>query len=558
MVWKLLRILSFLLPVLVFAPFVHANPRFHVDTTRDAGPVRRYLFGANVEYVGEDTPAARAVMDGTTIARFPGGDDVSRFLWSDPSIGTCTNSRWNWDAIASYAREHGMAFFLESNVVLGDAESTAQWVADAKARGIAVPYLDVGNEVWGSWDAGYRTPAQYEQDVRATAAAVRAVSPETKIVLEVGTFNEDSWNRDAVRRLADVVDAIDYHYYPNHRSDAEAMSVTAGADGVKPLVNRLRAMLRDVAPARADALEILIGEYDGVSDPVRGEPPVPGHVYLQWAMPNALFYGVALGEMMEAGVAAATFYELQGYRFGAIDGGACTPGNNAIRRPKELVLRLWREHFGDRLLGVDALEVPTFHSDGPTNWDGFAGDAPFVRAYASLGDDGESLRLMITNRHPDEAFETEWSIDGFEPEASAETWQVAGDSMLATNENVGGPVDAVHTVTGSAPIAGRSFVFRAPPHSVTARVIRRRGATNRGESIEAAPTARSVTARVDAGAAVTDTDARDAGANSVSRATASCSAAQPGSGDAVALPLAMGAIVGLVAVVKRARKRRRE
>lgn len=471
---RILKILSFLLPILTFAPFVRAMPRFRVDTNNVVGPVRTDVFGANVEYIGDDSPAVRSVMDGTPLARFPGGDDVSRFLWTNPTTGTCSRPQWNWDAIANYAASHGMALFLESNVVLGDAESTAQWVRDARARGIAVPYLDVGNEVWGSWDAGYRTPAQYEQDVRATAAAVRAVSPETKIVLEIGTFNQDAWNREAIRRTADVIDAIDYHYYPNHQASPDAMQVVAGADGVAPLMTRLRSLLQSAAPTRAGAIEILIGEYDGASDPPRGSSPAPGHAYLQWSMPNALFYGVALGEMLHAGVAAATFYELQGYRFGAVNGNACTDANTTIRRPKELALRLYREHFGAQLLDVDAAEVPTFHSDGPTNWDGFAGDAPFVRAYASLGADRNTLHLMITNRSAETSYATQWSLAGFEPESDAEIWQLAGDSIMATNENVGGPVDAVRTVASHAAIAGSEFTFDAPPHSVTALVLRRR------------------------------------------------------------------------------------
>jgi hypothetical protein len=296
-----------------------------------------------------------------------------------------------------------------------------------------------------------------------------------KIVLEIGgPTNHEAWDREAIRRTADVIDAVDVHFYPNHQPTPDPMQVVAGADAIPSLLSRVRRMIREEAPARANAIGVIVGEWDGVSDPPRPGPPQPGRAYAQWSMPNALFYGVAVGEMLLGGVEAAMYYEVQGYRFGAVPGSACTPADLRIRRPKELALRLYRDHFGDRLVAVTPGSVPSFRSSGPTNWDGFAGEAPYVRTYASLGDEGRVLALVVINRHPRERAEVRFDLRGFDPRERAQAWELAGDSMMATNENVGGPVDAVRITERTAAVAGRQWTFLAAAHSVTALVLQAR------------------------------------------------------------------------------------
>lgn len=71
-------------------------------------------------------------------------------------------------------------------------------VEDATRRGIRVAWVGIGNEPWGDWDAGYRTAARYAADVIAHAAAIRARTPGTRIVLAIGTANEEAWSREAI------------------------------------------------------------------------------------------------------------------------------------------------------------------------------------------------------------------------------------------------------------------------------------------------------------------------------------------------------------------------
>ena len=512
------RALAPLLVALAYATAAGAQPRVVVDATASRGAVSRDVFGGDLEFINTRSPEVEALAAELPLLRFPGGDADSVFRWDQPLAPRCTRPGFDWPAAAAVAARGHAAVFLETNIVQSTPANAALWVQDAVGRGLRVAGVGIGNEVWGDWDAGHRSASRYAADVIAHAAAIRAVAPGTRIVLEIGTRNEDAWNREAVRRTAAVIDAVDYHYYPNHHAwrDMDPAEVVAGADGIAPLLARLRAMIRDEAGPRAGAIQVMIGEWDGAADaPLARDRAsvVTPRAYAMWSMADALFYGAALGEMITGGVAAAMFYEVQGFRFGAIPGDWCVDANTAIRRPKYLVHQLWREHFGETLLGVTASGVQTFRVDGPTNWDGFAGDAPYVRAYASLTGDGRGLRLIVTHRGgADGVAALAVDLRGFDPSPRASVWEVGGGGLLDTNENVRGPIDVVRTRTREIDVAGASFTLALAPYSVMAIELRRREAPvvmDAGPAPTDAPMPRS-DATMDVGRDVTSDAGQDA------------------------------------------------
>ncbi len=498
-----------------------AQPRVVIDTTAERGAVPRDIYGGDLEFINSLSPEVSALAEELPLLRFPGGDADSVFRWDRPLTPMCTRAGFDWESAAALASRSDAGLFLETNILQSTPDNAAMWVQDATRRGIRVAWVGIGNEVWGDWDAGHRTAARYAADVIAHAAAIRARVPGTRIVLEIGTDNEEAWNREAIRRTAAVIDAVDYHYYPNHHAwaDMDPREVVAGAEGVAPLLARIRAMIRDEAGARASSIQVVIGEWDGAADapPVREMASlVTPRSYALWSMADALFYGSALGEMITGGVAAAMFYEVQGYRFGGIPGTWCIDANTAIRRPKVLVHQLWRQHFGERLVALTASGVPSYRVDGPTNWDGYAGEVPYARAYASLTADGGALRVIVTNRGgAAELSSLAFDLRGFDPVARASVWEVGGGALTDTNENVRGPIDAVRIRNREVDVAGARFTLPLAPYSVTAIELRRRGATlDGGASADVSPTRPDV-APTDG--VTTDGGTVDAGAFDVAR-----------------------------------------
>ncbi len=557
--------------LLSFSTTAWAQPRVVIDTTAERGAVPRDIYGGDLEFINSLSPEVSALAEELPLLRFPGGDADSVFRWDRPLAPMCTRTGFDWESAAALAARSRAGLFLETNIVQSTPDNAAMWVQDATRRGLRVAWVGIGNEVWGDWDAGHRTASRYAADVIAHATAIRSRVPGTRIVLEIGTDNEEAWNREAIRRTAAVIDAVDYHYYPNHHAwvDMDPREVVAGAEGVGPLLTRIRSMIRDEAGARASSIQVVIGEWDGAADapPVREMASlVTPRSYALWSMADALFYGSALGEMITGGVAAAMFYEVQGYRFGGIPGNWCINADTNIRRPKVLVHQLWREHFGERLVALTASGVPSYRVDGPTSWDGYAGDVPYARAYASLTADGNALRVIVTNRGgAAELSSLAFDLRGFEPTARASVWEVGGGGLMDTNENVRGPIDVVRIRNREVDVAGARFTLPLAPYSVTAIEFRRRGATLDGGVPVDVPQARPDVATADvatADVATADRTAVDAAAPDVLRDagvdaspvvvttdTGGCSTSPRGGSRAPALLL----LTGLVALARRRR-----
>ena len=462
--------------MLSIATAVEAQPRFEIDATADRGPISRDIYGANLEYIARNTPATAEFAAQFPVLRVPGGDSAQRFLWNLASRGPC-RARWDWASYAALAEQHHNALFLETNMVRGNPRNSAAWVADARRRGIRVAAVAIGNEVWGTFEDGYRTADRYARDLRAHAKAIRRVDASVPIGASFGTFNEDAWNRELIRRAGDVIDFVDVHWYPNHREYERAVpgEIMAEPEAIPRVMSRIRGILREEAPAYASHIQVAFGEYDCAADvPERARDFTPGRSYSQWAMPNAVCWAATLGEMMREGVSLALFYSVQNHRAGAIPGNECTEGDARVVRPKALAHQLYREHFGDRMVEVSARDVPNYHSDGPPWWDGFQGDAPYLKTYASTADGGRSLRVIVVSRHETESLRTSFHLKGFEPEDAVRVWELAGDSVRATNENVGGAPDAVKIVARSFRVSSAEFAYSVPPHSVTAFEFTRR------------------------------------------------------------------------------------
>ena len=516
-----------------------AQPRLTVDTTRVLRPVNRDVYGANLEYTSANVAAVRTVAAQFTSLRFPGGDADSVFRWDAPDRGEC-GQQYTWGSVADFAARRGLGLFLETNLLHSTPANAADWVADARRRGLRVPIVAIGNEVWGDFDSGYRPAATYAADVVEHARVIRQRVPGTRIAAAFGTFNEDVWNREVVRRAGAVIDAVDLHWYPNHREYDRAVpgEIMAEPEAIPALLARVRGILRDEAPARAAQIAVILGEYDCAEDP----PPQEGELvsdraYSQWAMPNAVCYGSAIGEMLLGGIEEAHMYAVQGYRFGAIQGGACQPIDARVVRPKVLAHQLWREHFGDQLLAVEAADVPTYESEGPIYWDGFAGTAPFLKGYASLADEGRSLRMILVSRQETAESPVTISLTGFAPQPTVHVWELSGASLRATNENVGGAADAVRIVERTVTVAGSTFTLTVPPHSVVAYSLRREGAPAK---------------IVDAGTPIVEVDL-DGGAGAAAAPESGCTV-RPTSGRGAG-PWAWLLAAGLAAGRRRSRRR---
>jgi alpha-N-arabinofuranosidase len=231
-----------------------------LDLERRLGVIDRKTYGMFIEHLGrcvyggvyepgsplsDEHGFRRDVLDAAralrpSILRYPGGNFVSGYHWLD-GVGprerrpirmelawrTTESNQFGTNEYLSYCRALGAEPFICANLGSGSMEEAAAWVeycnreagtsyADLRAEhGFRDPHKvthwGLGNEIYGDWQIGHKSAADYARFARECAKLMRWVDPSIKLVL-CGGQNLD-WDCEALARCADLVDYISYHFY---------------------------------------------------------------------------------------------------------------------------------------------------------------------------------------------------------------------------------------------------------------------------------------------------------------------------------------------------------
>ena len=239
--------------------------RIAVDLDRRIGPIDRNVFGGFVEHLGRcvyggvyDPGSTRAGPDGLRTdvieaarrlrysnIRYPGGNYVSAYRWrdgvgpsedrpirSDPAWNATDPNTFGTNEFIGFCRALGAEPYFVVNCGDGDLREARDWVEYCngttptaltklrEAHGYpephAIRYWGVGNEVDGSWQVGFKTPAEYARAYLEFAKVMRWADPSIKLIASAVSY----WDGEVVERtqllLEQAPDHIDYlsiHWY---------------------------------------------------------------------------------------------------------------------------------------------------------------------------------------------------------------------------------------------------------------------------------------------------------------------------------------------------------
>ena len=233
--------------------------RIDVLTDRPIGTVDRRIFGSFTEHLGRCVyggvfdegsrlsgpdgfriDVLAAVRDlGVTNVRWPGGNFVSGYHWAD-GIGpdrprraelawaSEESNRFGTDEFLAWCAAAGVEPVLCLNMGTGTLEEALAWVEycngaggtywAARRRGnghaepYAVRYWGLGNEMYGDWQIGQLTAAEYVADARRWAKALKRLDPSIRLV-SCGQTGMDDWDRVVIDGLAPHIDFHSIHLY---------------------------------------------------------------------------------------------------------------------------------------------------------------------------------------------------------------------------------------------------------------------------------------------------------------------------------------------------------
>lgn len=417
-------------------------------------PINRMIYGSNLD------PKTEFEMDvakfgkevGITNFRFPGGGS-SGYHWqtgiSDYNKRVDAAPLSKIKNLVEYVKIIGAKLVIQVNIESGTPQEAAEWVGFMnKMLGFRVDYWELGNEVYGDWDKAHMSGEEYVKVIKEYAKAMKAVDPTIKIGADFGDPNFEAFNKDVIKGAADDIDFISYHWYPNHispekkykgRSHPLAEEIMANSLAVPQIVGRINQMIGQYAPHRKGKIEMTFMEWDGSWDGASSDLEF-SYKGMMWSLANAIFYADTFGQFARNGISVSNQFTFQEVMFGLIRGWDREAGwggsrwDGEIIRPKALAMKLFSRYFGDTLIESRLWGSPAYHKEEDWRADSYAGDVPYVEAYASRFSNAEELAIIITNKHAQKDFDVTISLNGAKPDSKGLLWVLNGPNLEAQND----------------------------------------------------------------------------------------------------------------------------
>ncbi|GAA1290784.1 alpha-L-arabinofuranosidase C-terminal domain-containing protein [Brachybacterium alimentarium] len=469
---------------------------------------------------------------GMPVVRWPGGNFTSAYWWQDGTgprderprrlelaWGSEETNRFGTPEFLAWCAATGAIPYLahgcrsvedavrwvEYTNYAGDTEMTRQRVADGIDEPRAVPIWGIGNEVYGPWQMGHRSPERYAEDALEHAKFMRAVDGSIRFVC-VG-LDDDRWTDVTVRELGEVTEWFSVHAYGAsfHLVDPSREEFDAIVSQAIHFEHVLQSYSQKVAAAAArhgitSPLQIAFDEWNMRHyEPRTWEAPQPGSDggvaerdtsgpadepgiagengwrvsrYSPRTLADALFYsGVFHAIHRTAGnlvpVTMANTVNLVN-----ANGVLAVREKGVVRSATFHVWDLYLNHFGSVPLPArvasPSVTLPVRHEQG------WGGEAQCVEVLTSVGvldvsasasEDGSRRYVAVINRSADEDVEAVLSVDGELVEGPVTVHSLGADTSDLFAVNTLSQPDVLGLRESTVELSGGEFT--APAHSIS-------------------------------------------------------------------------------------------
>ena len=257
---------------------IHASVR--IDPARTIAPIDPNIYGHFIEHLGRciyggvfepGSPLAdargfrRDVLDAVRalkppVLRWPGGNFASGYHWQDgiglperrPARRDTTwrkfeSNQFGTDEFIAYCRAARTEPYLCLNMGTGTMDEATAWleycngagetawsqrrIASGREEPYGVRYWGLGNEVYGPWQAGYKSATAYAEQAREYAKLMRWTDRNVRLIACGG--GDPEWDWEVLRTAGHVIDYLSYHDYfrPDPDGDPYYSLVARGYTG---------------------------------------------------------------------------------------------------------------------------------------------------------------------------------------------------------------------------------------------------------------------------------------------------------------------------------------
>ncbi len=501
-----------LIALLVSAVSLLAQQSFTADLAIHAdqpGPqVNRQLFGQFAEHlghgiyggiwVGEDSaiPNTRGYRNDVLqalrnlkvpVIRWPGGCFADEYNWREgigPRSKRPVRINTHWGKVTepntfgtheflNFVELLGAEAYVSGNVGSGSPRELAEWVeyitspagslaAERAANGRAdpwkLPYIGLGNELWG---CGGNMRAEYAADVTRRYSTFIKVPAGVQILKSASGPSEDDYNwmevmmRDAGRHF----DAIGLHYYTITGTWAKKGSATVfdEAEYAKTLQATLRidgiithhaAIMDKYDPAKR--VWLAVDEWGTWYDVEPGTNP--GFLYQQNTLRDALVAALNFNIFVKHAdrLKMANIAQM----VNVLQAMILTKDDKMVLTPTYHAFEMYKSYQDSTALGID-LTSPWYNKDGST--------MPAVSASAVRGKDGR-LHIGLVNVDPNRAITVTAKLTGATP--SSVTGRILTAPAINSHNTFEQPTVVKPAAFTGAAIESGALKVVLPPKSV--------------------------------------------------------------------------------------------
>lgn len=392
---------------------------------------------------------------------------------------------------------------MEYTNYAGDTSYTRQRAANGHPAPYGVKYWGLGNEVYGRWQMGHRTAAEYAAAAREHARFMRVVDPSLKFVAVGLNHDRQGWTRTVLEAIGDQVDYVSLHLYGSttHLADGadEYDAIVAQPQYFEQEIQNYSALVTDLAARNGSQrpLGLALDEWNiRHVEPAAWPAPQPSddggiaqrdldglviggsHRVNRWSprtLADALFYAGVFHAMHRASGLDVPVTMANTVNLLNANGVVVARPDGAVRAATFHVWDLYQNHLGSVALTAKVHSpsqlVSVRQGDNRTHTGDYQVRTATVAdldVSATETADGDSLRLAVINRHRTSTVRATLALDGrveaLPPEASVKELGADVDDVLASN-SLSAPDRVALRDRGLIKLSDGQYDF--PPHSIT-------------------------------------------------------------------------------------------
>jgi len=410
-----------------------------------------------------------------------GGNFSSYYHWKD-GIGpadmrpTMENIAWGIPEYNNFGTDEflqlcdliGAVPQFDLNMGSGTPEEAAAWVQYIRTHHKGRVIYELGNELYGKWQVGYKTADEIGPATLAFSQAVRAVEPNAEIIAtgEV-PLSDGKWNTALLNNPAGTFNEISQHFiFGTNRTVLEAATP-------------------DFTAAAAYAVPTAIGNYfDKVRAQIDAHPNQQGKVHIavtEWLF-NSKGYGERNftnespswmnqgGAVMAAGFLNTVLRHSSEVKITDMTGlmefaGVWKRREQVYAVPAYYAFQMYTVVKGDTVLTVNS-DSGSYNVAGGTRMVDSEQDVPYIDVVATRSTDGKTITLLCVNRSLDQDVGTNFDLGRWHAVAPAQVQQLRAASRYERNDEVEPlhivPAQSTMAILGSGPLS-----ITLPHESVT-------------------------------------------------------------------------------------------